>query len=233
MYDPRGIKDLRLECKRWYWLSSYEVAASGFDAYALASAAAPEAEAVLHNALYQARRHFFDWYLHSHLGAPINFQCPIFWTAHLAWMLRVGEIKNTFDGATALVPFNFEFRGAEVYAKTTPAARILINTRFGERNPTVGIIENGLSSGVGWRWRMPHLPPAMSLSLREVLNHSYAALRGGYVREALLRLGLFVRECVVMLLPRYNKAWGKVALSYKAGMPHTEVVPASKYGTLL
>lgn len=233
MYGADGIKDLRLECKRWYWLSGYEVAASGFDSYALARSDIPEAKPALHNALYQVRRHFFDGYLHSHIGAPINFQCPIFWTAHLAWTLRINGIEKKFDGTDSLESFSFEFKGQEVYAKTSATERVLIDARWSERNPTVGIFDNGLPTTVRWHAKMPNLPPRLGLSAREVLNQSFAALRGGCVREALLRLSLFARECVIMLLPRYATGWGKVTLLYKGGIPYTEVAPASKYGTLL
>jgi len=233
MYKPDGTKDLRLECKRWYWLSKYEIASHSFDSYALAHSKLPEARVALHNVLYQIRRHF-DGYLHSHIGASVNFQCPIFWTAHLAWLTRIPNIKELFDTVESLNPFSFELKGKEVYTKTTLNSRILVNARSQERNLTTGIYENGLSGKVYWKWQLPAMPPAFLLSLREVLNHSWYALRGGYVREAFLRLLYFKLNCLVTLLPRYTTSYGKVtSLSYENGHVRIEVQPAAKYGTVL
>ena len=234
MYSSEGIKDLRLECKRWYWLSRYEVASHAFDAYTLAYSSVPEAKTALHNVLYQIRKHFYDGYLHSHQGASINFQCPIFWTAHLAWLTRIPDIAKTFDRADSTKPFSYEFKGKEVYTKTTSAKRALVNARWQKRNPTVGIYANGLEGDAKWHWRFPQLPPAFLHSLREVLNHTWYALRGGYIREAFLRIFFFKLECFVMLLPRYKVGYGKVtSLTYRGDEVHVEVQPATKYGTTL
>ncbi len=234
MYTMDGTKDLRLECKKWYWLSKYEVASHAFDAYALAQSALPTARAALHNCLYQIRQHFFDGYLHSHKGAPINFQCPIFWTAHLAWLTRIPNIREQFDAADSLVPFSFELKGKEFYAKTTPEKRVLVNARWQPHNPTMGIYENGLTGAVQWRLRFPGLAPAYGSSLREVLNHAWYALRGGYIREAFLRLFYFKINSLIMLLPRYAVGYGRItSLVYKGDKVVIEVQPASKYGTVL
>jgi len=234
MYSGNGVKDLRLECKRWYWLSRYEVASHAFDAYALAHTSLPEAKTALHNVLYQIRKHFYNGYLHSHIGAPINFQCPIFWTAHLAWLTRIPNIEKTFDRADSVLPFSFELKGKEVYTKTTPEKRTLVNARSLKRNPTVGIYVNGLVGNAKWYRRFPQLPPAFLHSLREVLNHTWYALRGGYVREAFLRIFFFKLECFVMLFPRYKVGYGKVtSLTYRGDEVHVEVQPATKYGTTL
>jgi len=234
MYKADGTKDMRMECKRWYWLSPYEVASAGFDTYALAHSREPAAAIALHNLLHQVRRHFFDGYLHSHLGAPLNFQCPIFWTAHLAWMLRVEGIRERFAAATSLRDFSFRYEGKEVFTDTTSARRTLVNARFQKRNANEGIYDNGLSDDAVWRLRIPSPPPAFLFSLRESLNHAWYALRGLYVREALLRLVLWTRECIVMLLPRYSPRFGKVtALHYGDGNVTVEVLLGSKYGTLL
>lgn len=233
MYRSDGTKDLRLECKRWYWLSNYEVASHSFDAYALAHSSVPEAKVALHNALYQIRRHFFDGYLHAHRGAPINFQCPIFWTAHLAWLTRIPNIKELFDAADSLQPFSFELKGNELFARTNPDSRTLVNAHWSERNLTTGIIVNGLTGSVEWHLRLPDIPPRFMLSVREVLNHSWYALRGGYLSEAFLRLFYFALDCFVMMLPRYSDAYGRiVSLEYAGDRVQIEVQPASKYGTV-
>ncbi len=234
MYCADGTKDLRMECKRWYWLSKYEVASHSFDAYVLAHSSLPDAQIALNNVLYQIRRHFFDGYLHSHIGAPINFQCPIFWTAHLAWLTRIPNIAEMFNAADSLKPFSFELKGKEVYAKTTSEKRVLVNTLLTSRNPTVGISANGLSGKVQWRLSLPQLPPALLYSLRENLNHAWYALRGGYVREAFLRLLYFKLNCLVMLLPRYTSGYGAAtSLRYEGNKVLVDVQPATKYGTVL
>ncbi len=234
MYKGDGTKDLRLECKRWYWLSEYEVASHAFDAYALSHSRVPEARAALHNVLYQIRQHFFEGYLHSHKGYSINFQCPIFWTAHLAWLTRIPDIAKLFDAADSLAPFSFEFKGREVYTKTSPESRVLVNARFQPHNPTMGIYRNGLAGRGLWRMRLPGIAPAYRASIREVLNHAWYALRGGYILEASLRLSNFFFDSIVMLMPRYSLEFGRiVSFSYENERVSVEVQPASKYGTVL
>lgn len=233
LYEANGIKDLRLECKRWYWQSAYEVAATGFDTYALAHATEPAAPAALHNALYQLRAHFRAGYLHSDQGYDINFQCPIFWTAHLAWMLRIENIRERVAEARALVPFSYTFKGREVFIHTTPEGRMLIDARWMPRNPSTGIFDNGLPDKAHWAFKIPTLPPGLGFSFRETANHIFYALRGGHLREATIRKLLFIRECIVMVLPRYSERYGKIEqLEYEDGRVTGLVTPASKYGTL-
>lgn len=234
MYRSDGTKDLRLECKRWYWQSAYEVASAGFDAYTLAHSHEPAANVALHNLLFQTRRHFFDGYLHSHLGAPVNFQCPIFWTAHIAWMLRVGDIKSKFDTALSLEDFSFRFEGTEVFADTNSSRRVLVNARWQKRNFNEGIYDNGLSGSVWWSLRCPALPPVFLFSIRETVNHTWYAVRGGHFSEAVLRMWRFARECIVMLLPRYSTRYGKLSLlTLKGDALEVLVSSGTKYGTLL
>ncbi len=238
MYTAQGIKDLRLECKRWYWLSSYEVASHGFDAYALACSDHSAAPAALHNVIFQIRRHFFDGYLHSHIGPAINFQCPIFWTAHVAWLTRIPRIVERFDAAQSLMPFTYLFIGREVLSHTTPEGRRVLNARWQERSPSTGIYENGLPEQGIWTWQLPELPPRLLFSGRETLNHAWYALRGGCIRETFLRVWYFVRECLVMLLPRYVVGYGRV-VAFTVQRENTctavavQVIPATKYGTMM
>ncbi len=234
MYDNEGIKDMRMECKRWYWLSSYEVASHSFDAYALAHSKNPHAKVALNNVLYQIRQHFFDGFLHSHKGLNVNFQCPIFWTAHLAWLTRIDSIEALFNQASRVEPFSYTFHGKEVFTDTNEQRRILINTRLQHRNPTTGIFENGLDGACAWRLRLPRLPRAYLFSVREVLNHSWYALRGGHIAETCVRLSRFFFESLVMLLPCYRIGYGKItSLKIGADSVIVTVLPASKYGTLL
>lgn len=234
MYHSDGTKDLRMECKRWYWLSAYEVASAGFDSYALAHSSVPEAEIALHNLFFQIRRHFTRGYLHSHIGAPINFQCTIFWTAHLAWMLRIRDVRQYFNTASSLRNFSFRFEGKEVFTDTSPSYRTLINARWQRRNANEGIYENGLKDMVYWRLKVPALPSTFLFSIHELAVHTRDALRGWYVRECVLRLLRFTKELVVMLLPRYSVRYGKIeSLTYNNNAVDVIVRPATKYGTIL
>ncbi len=234
MYLIDGTKDLRLECKRWYWQSSYEVASAGFDAYALAHSSEPAADVALQNLLFQVRRHFSRGYLRSHLGTSVNFQCPIFWTAHFAWALRAPGLHARFNVADGFKDFSFRFHGEEVFTDTTSSRRVLVNARWQKRNFNEGIYDNGLVDVARWSWRMPALPPAFLFSIRETVNHTWYALRGGHLAEAALRVWCFIRECVVMLLPRYSVSYGKITtLRYSDGTVEVKVIPATKYGTLL
>ncbi|XKT74493.1 MAG: hypothetical protein ACJKTH_00125 [Patescibacteria group bacterium UBA2163] len=234
MYDSNGIKDLRMECKRWYWLSSYEVASHAFDAYALSHSKNPIAQKALNNVLYQVRQHFFDGFLHSHKGLNFNFQCPIFWTAHLAWLTRIDGIEDMFNHANELQPFLYTFHGKEVFSDTNQARRILINTRWQKRNPTTGIYQNGLDAAHRLRFQIPRLPYAYFFSVKEVLNHSWYALRGGHAGEAIVRLWRFFTDSVTMVLPWYQTGFGKiVSMEIEKESVKLTVLPASKFGTLL
>jgi len=192
-----------------------------------------------HNVLYQVRRHFRDGRLHAALGPSVNFQCPIFWTAHLAWALRIPGIEARFNAAKDLVPFTFDFSGTEVHTHTAPGERILINTSLGMRNPSTGIFDNGLPDVVAWSWRFPRLPPRLIFSTREIANHTLYALRGFHFIEAALRVLRFLKELFIMFLPRYSARYGKLKtvrhITGKAesgGAFEISVIPATKYGTV-
>jgi len=234
MYSSDGTKDLRMECKRWYWLSPYEIASAGFDSYALAHSSVPEAKVALHNLLFQVRQHFSKGYLQSHIGAPINFQCPVFWTGHLAWMLRIRNIEKHFNAASSLQNFSFRFEGKEVFTDTSPSSRTLINARWQKRNANEGMYDNGIKGAVYWRLKAPALPPAFIFSIRELVVHTWGALRGGHIREFILRPLRFAKEFIVMLLPRYSIRYGKIeSLTYENNKVKAVVRPATKYGTIL
>ena len=95
MYQPNGIKNIDLETKRWYWHSRYEVASNTFDLYALVRAYQLSLDRrylyYAQMALKQILRHqLADGGIVSNFGNwSLNFQCRIFWTAHIAWLVRV------------------------------------------------------------------------------------------------------------------------------------------------
>lgn len=234
MYTENGWKDLRMESKRWYWLGPYEVASHSFDAYALSLSRHPIAKAALHNVLYQIGEHFFDGFLHSHKGPNLDFQCPIFWTAHLAWLTRIEGIGQLFNGVTAPVPFEYTFKGKELFTKTSESDRTLVNARWQKRNPTTGILTNGLKGKCFWAFKFPDIPHAYAFSIREVLNHSWYALRGGRVLEAFMRPWRFTALSIAAVLPRYCVSSGRiVSFEYGDDVLTVEVIPASRFGTEL
>ncbi|HWH16692.1 MAG TPA: hypothetical protein VNU25_03860 [Candidatus Paceibacterota bacterium] len=237
MYTADGYKDMRLDCKRWYWLGEYEVASHAFDAYALAFSRVSQASVALQNVLYGIRTHFTPQGLRSHKGMNLDFQCSIFWTAHLAWLTRVPDIDRLFAASHTPVPFTYTLAGEEVVTHTEPGFRLLLNMRNRVRNQTVGLLSNGLPVAKGrWRATMPALPPAWRFSVRESLNHAWYALRGGRVLECGARLLHMGVELVVMLLPYYREAYGRIK-EYRCmridGSPvlEIEVLPEAKYGT--
>jgi len=115
MYQPNGIKNINLECKRWYWNSSYEVGSNTFDIYALVKTYQLTGNNIY---AYYAKKSFQQISKHvlddggvtSHLDShQDNFKCRIFWNAHLVWLLRaVEELPNIqYDEYTAGEEFNF------------------------------------------------------------------------------------------------------------------------------
>jgi len=95
MGDGNGRKVIHNEAKAWYWQSDYEVASHPFDAYALHTGAR-----LLDLPVYRgaAGRAMAEWVAHlsvldgaacSHHGSGVNFQCPVFWSAHGAWVTHI------------------------------------------------------------------------------------------------------------------------------------------------
>lgn len=93
--DGNGRKVIHNEAKAWYWQSDYEVVSHCFDAYALHTGARMLEQPRYRNAAAQAME---EWVAHlsaldgaalSHHGPGVNFQCPVFWSAHGAWVTRI------------------------------------------------------------------------------------------------------------------------------------------------
>lgn len=93
---PDGIKELRLETKRWYWESQYEVVSNPYDIYALVQGYRhfghqrylDYAVAAYHS----LRAHqLSDGGVDSHRGPGHNLQCRVFWNGQVAWLARVAE----------------------------------------------------------------------------------------------------------------------------------------------
>lgn len=105
MYQPDGVKNINLECKRWYWNSKYEIASAPFDIYTLAKTYNLTGNKIylyyVKKALEQIFRHQLkDGGITSHLGEPQrSFQCRIFWNSNLAWLAKVLEEIKDFSEA--------------------------------------------------------------------------------------------------------------------------------------
>lgn len=95
MRDGLGRKVLHNEAKAWYWESEYEVASHAFDAYALLRGGELLGRDDL---VVEASRVVEEWIAHldafhggvnSHHGRGTNYQCPVFWSGHAAWIARI------------------------------------------------------------------------------------------------------------------------------------------------
>lgn len=93
MLNSDGTKPLALECKRWYWHGSYEVASFSFDIYALVQGWKTFKNPLYKNYALALLQNLMD---HQNKRGFIiaskepceQFQCPIFWTSHVAWIAR-------------------------------------------------------------------------------------------------------------------------------------------------
>ncbi len=90
-----GHKVIHNEAKHWYWESEYEVASHPFDAFALQVGSEVLSQPQL---AVEAGWVVEEWIAHlnpldggvlSHHGRGVNFQCPVFWSAHGAWIARI------------------------------------------------------------------------------------------------------------------------------------------------
>ncbi|HEV8113986.1 MAG TPA: hypothetical protein VGR31_14530 [Planctomycetota bacterium] len=112
---PDGTKCGLVEAKPWYWGAEYEVASHPFDVHALAKGWRLDGRERFADA---AVRSFRAWAAHllpdgeprSHLpasGRGRSYQCPLFWSAHAAWILRAAvDLEAAFarEGAAAPAP---------------------------------------------------------------------------------------------------------------------------------
>jgi len=96
---PDGTKCGLVEAKPWYWGATYEVASHPFDVHAFCHGWRLSGRARLADAAVGA---FRAWAAHllqtgeprSHLPGPgraRSYQCPVFWSAHAAWILRAAR----------------------------------------------------------------------------------------------------------------------------------------------
>ncbi len=134
MYMPDGHKLMALETKRWYWFSSYEVAASGFDIYALIRLSEltndvrySEVAARAWQALLAEVRS--DGGIDAHHEKKSNFQCRIFWNAHLAWLTRVADRIPQHVPDVPLRPGMRHFPDADVVRINAPSAIVVLRGR--------------------------------------------------------------------------------------------------------
>lgn len=131
---PGGHKLMTLETKRWYWFSSYEVAASGFDIYTLVRLAELSGDARYTEAAaraWQALLHEVcaDGGIDAHHEHLSSFQCRIFWNAHLAWLTRVADrIPQQVPDAPVSSGLR-HFSSADVVRLDTPRVTVVLRGR--------------------------------------------------------------------------------------------------------
>jgi len=94
MYEPRGVKNMFLEGKRWYWNSEYEVASNPYDIYVFTRMY--EITGNKNYFIYADRalnilleHQLKDGGITSNKGGGDNWQCRIVWNSHIAWFAKV------------------------------------------------------------------------------------------------------------------------------------------------
>ena len=107
---PDGTKCGLVEAKPWYWGANYEVASHPFDVHALLRGWRLFGRDEYADAAVRAHR---AWAAHllpsgeprSHLPGPgrgRSYQCPLFWSAHAAWILRAARDLEAAMARTAV-----------------------------------------------------------------------------------------------------------------------------------
>ena len=144
---PDGTKCGLVEAKPWYWGATYEVASHPFDVHAFAQGWRLSGRAAYAEGAVRA---FRAWAAHlkpdgeprSHLdgsGRERSYQCPLFWSAHAAWILRAAR---DLEAAMALArpPEEVSGRGAGKRAGSPPSIDLSVRW-FGDAS--LGRLEDG------------------------------------------------------------------------------------------
>ncbi len=236
MYKKEGYKDLNLECKRWYWLGDYEVASNSFDIYALSKSNNPLARQVLNNSLVQIKNHFYNGHLHSHKGVNNDFQCYVFWNAHLAWLVRAINEKE-WDEASFLKELEFDIKLDNLVNVSGGNYQIILNNFWQPRNFTSGILNNGLPNLHNkFFFRFKFICPRKNIliSIRENIYHTRVAFHGMRFIEGFYRFFWMIKEIFISFMPIYQLKYGKInRFNWDNNKLRFEVVPATKFGALL
>jgi len=236
MYKEKGYKDLNLECKRWYWLSDYEIASHSFDVYALSKSNNPLVMQVLNNSLFQIKNHFFDGYIHSHKGSNINFQCHIFWNAHLAWMIRANKIEERWNKAEHLKKIDFDIRLDNLVNISNNNYQIILNNFWQARNFTSGMFNNGLPDLCNKKFLKFRFiyPKKILISIRENIYHIRVAFRGQNFIECFYRFFGMIKEFFISFIPVFQLKYGRIdKFNWNNNELRFKVIPATKFGFLL
>jgi len=237
MYKKEGYKDLNLECKRWYWLSNYEVASHSFDIYAFSKSNNLLAEQLLNNLLFQVKNHFYDGYLHSHKGINNNFQCHIFWNAHLAWLIRAGNIKVLWNKSQKLKEIDFNIKLDNIINVSGNDYQIILNNFWQLRNFTSGMFNNGfpdLDNKKFFRFKFIYPKKNILISIRENIYHIKVAFHGVRFIEGFYRFFWMIKEIFISFLPIYELKYGKInKFNWDNNKLKFEIIPATKFGILL
>ena len=237
MYKEEGYKDLNLECKRWYWLNKYEVASNSFDIYALSKSNDPLTKGVLNNSLFQVKNHFYNGYLHSNKRINLNFQCHLFWNAHLAWLIRTDNIEGLWNKTNGLKEINFNVRLDKVINVSGRNYQIILSNFWQPRDFTAGLLNNGLPDSVNKRlFKFKFVYPSRHIlkPIKENLYHIKVAFRTANFIEGLYRFFCMFKEIFISFLPVYQLEYGKIGnFNWQDKELELEVAPATKFGFLL
>ena len=238
MYKKAGYKDLNLECKRWYWLSDYEVASHSFDVYALSKSNNPLAKAILLKSLNQVKQHIDSGYLNSHHGHNYNYQCNLFWNAHLAWLLRTDNIESLWEQSDNIKLDNIKIKLDKLINISTANYQVILNNFWQDRNYTTGIFDNGLPKKYDKKfYKFSFIKPNKNvlISIKENLYHSKVALRTFNFGEAFLRLMKMTKNILISFLPVYSLRYGKIDkfVWHDNNSLEFYIQPATRFGYLL
>ncbi len=237
MYKQVGYKDLNLECKHWYWLSDYEVASHTFDIYALSQSNNPLAKQFLNNSLWQVKNHIINNYLHSHKGQNNNYQCNLFWNAHLAWLTRVDNIDQLWQTTQDKIKINFNFKLNNIINITNNNQQLILNNFWEAKNFTAGVYNNGWPAKYNKKFfRLKLLLPNKNIliSIREAIYHSRVALRAGYLSEFFIRSWRLFYGAMLAFLPIYQLKYGQISrFDWQDDILRFDIKPATRYGKLL
>ncbi len=149
LYRPSGIKEMMLETKKWYWMSSYEIASNSFDCYVLAKMYAitknPLFGYYLEKSYERLSEHqLADGSINASVEKKDNWQCPLFWSSHTTWIAKsFDDIELGIRDKHAHVPVTRLFKDAGLLRIEHSEQCVLIRTTSDVFNYDWGVVLGG------------------------------------------------------------------------------------------
>jgi hypothetical protein len=238
LYKKDGYKDLSFECKRWYWMGKYEVASHSFDIFALYHSNHELKNIIINNSLFQLKRHVINGKFESNINfLKADFQCNYFWSAHAAWLTRISNIEKTWIDVNKLMLYEYNYFGKNVFHVINSKKEMHLNSFWGSKNISTGILINGLPKKYNkffYRFLLKFSGNNQLFSIKETVNHAKYALRGKHFIEMIYRLYWLMIGLIVSFLPIYDLRHGKiVGKHFVENKIIFDIIPSTKYGRLL